>query len=733
MRRRNFIASSAAVALGLQANVAISRTLPTGVTIVHGNKPSLGWAFGIKDLKKYLALAGLAPAVKTMSSARSLPQGTLVVLLDRSDPLLAHLRGRYPANAQPTGRESFSIFSYDRIGQPGSVVHFLEAADGLGEQFCCYEFLEQYAGTRFLHPDFEHTPKLTVAPKRINIAAVEPGFTHRGIYPWNYNYDRRGLTTFCDINARFEAQDWAWFARLGDWLVKNKQNTIFWFDDVFDGSALSTRFPESLKKHWRERGLRQVLGMGWAANEGRPRGGKWEALTCLDEHGRSAENADWRKAVCPQVDEYFALADKNIAELDFKSPDAIGALIGYGENTWAAHQTGSKCVRHASIASDTLMVRDLHYVSKKIKEAGAPDLPVGFVISTHSAAKDSPFIIGNIIKSLPANGMVSVHTYQQDDWTHFSDIFANIRQRNIKENTRIKVVQIAEIAFLCNYDIPLFRPAILRRREAHMRSLPREDTVGHLVTLNTTQYLYWLKSYQLMRWQWRIEDMSWGEDLTALGGHLFGGENRGAFGELMARFTALDLMQPQRAMDALMGSTTQLQRLPAWTRYTPKFHSDEFGFFLWAKGQTPEALDDAEQNVDACLKLNEQLAAAGGELYRNQFFDTLALTAHYHAIRIYAGKADNALTAARACEEWSACTGQLQQALKEIQRMKAAVQSYDGHLSKLVKNATSHEVTRKSVIADFVRNPSTAFLDERSGLIMNAIKNKSAPPALFST
>ncbi|PZO69129.1 MAG: hypothetical protein DI640_15500, partial [Sphingomonas taxi] len=348
----------------------------------------------------------------------------------------------------------------------------------------------------------EHTPALPQeGPAPIDTGVLTPSFPYRGLYPWNYGYDQRGLTNFCDINARFVAGDWAWFARLGDWLVKNKQNTVFWFDDVFDGTPLSTRFPASLKRYWRERGLRRVLGMGWASNEGRPRGGEWEALTCVDAAGKSIEEAAWRKAICPQTPQYRTLADRNIAAVEFDAPEAVGALIGYAENTWAAHQA-SRCVRHADVPADVMMNRDLRHVAAGMAQRGAGGLPLGFVISTHSSAKDSPFSAGTIIDSLPKNGFVSLHIYQQDVWTKFSGVMSKIRQRNAREGSGVKAMPIAEVAFLCNYDIPLFRPSILRRREAHFRSLPRDDLFGHLATLNTTQYLYWLKSYQLMRWQW---------------------------------------------------------------------------------------------------------------------------------------------------------------------------------------------------------------------------------------
>ncbi|QBE61869.1 hypothetical protein EWM63_01705 [Pseudoduganella lutea] len=643
---------------------------------------------------------------------------------------MAALRGAYPARAAPAGSDAFSIVTHDRADEPGSPVYFLAGADLLGRQFCCYDFLERYAGVRFLHPDFEHVPPFRGPPQPIATAAAPPEFRYRGLYPWNYNYDRRGLSTFCDINARFEARDWAWFERLGDWLVKNRQNTLFWFDDVFNDDALSARFPQALRRYWRERGLRQVLGLGWGSNEGRPRGGKWEALTCVDAQGRSIEEADWRKTLCPRVPEYARLAASNIAGVDFAAPEAIGTLIGYGENTWAAHQA-SRCSRHAGIAGDVLIERDLRQVRGQVEARGGARLPLGFVISTHGANADSPFVSGRVIDFLPRNGLVSIHTYQQDSWNHFAPVYERIQARNAREKTAIRAVHIGEVAFLCNYDIPLFRPSILRRREVDLRSVPRDVAMAHLATLNTTQYLYWLKSYQMMRWQWHKDDARWSEGIVALGMDLFGPVHGKVFAELFGRLTALDYLQPASAIPDLLGSLKEPEKIRAWTRYNPATHSDTCGFYLWAKGHAPALLDDAARNAEACLALGERLNASAGALYRRQFHDTLALTAHYHAIRIHWGKAGHALAAVQA-DVAANRAAHIAAALGELAKMRAARAAFDVHLGKLVNTAAGDSVTRDSIAADFVRNPPLEFIDGKIALLRAAQAADAALPDLMA-
>ncbi len=727
MQRREFLTRSAALAVAVPTVGLARPSAPRSLTIVHGRSLSPGWRFGLKDLDRYLIRAGVRVARRAIHSSAAVPDGLVVVLVDRDDRSLADLRSRFSAGPSAGVPGSFSISTHRRTGATEAQIYFLEGWDVTGQQYCCYDFLERFAGIRFLHPDFEHVPTFSDRAPLIDTGLLEPGFTNRGLYPWNYNYDERGLTTFCDINARFIAKDWSWFARLGAWLIKNKQNTLFWFDDVFNDDPLSARFPRSLRQHWEERGLKQVLGMGWASNEGRPRGGGWEQLTCLDANGRSIEEADWRKAVCPQVPQYLQLADRNTAGIDFKAPAALGALIGYGENSWAAHQK-SACVRHSSRPADAIMGRDLQFIVEKMKKAGAQDLPLGFVISTHSVKPDSPFRSGNIINSLPANGIVSMHVYQQDAWTSFADVLSKMRARNQRDGLHIKAVPIAEVAFLCNYDIPLFRPSILRRREAHMRSIPRVDVMAHLVTLNTTQYLYWLKSYQLMRWQWSTPAASWGEEMGILGEDLFGRSNRPIFSDLIARLAALDLLQPADCREGLMTSSEDLTRISAWSRYTPSAHSDDFGFFLWAKGHDKAALDDAARNVATCLQLNEQLTRAAGPLYRNHFSDTFALTAHYHAIRVHCGQADLAIIDADNCPEPER-SAYLAAALAYLSKARSSLSAYDLLRDRLVGPLT--EASRRSLKQDFVLNPSSQFLDQRREDIISSSRRGDLPKRLF--
>ncbi|MBC8040338.1 MAG: hypothetical protein H7Y06_07335 [Opitutaceae bacterium] len=705
-----FVSGSAAPAVAAPAFSIVRGTAPLEESL----------RIPLADLESYLARSVPGSETTVVNTAADIaPSGTVIVLVRPDDDATQKLRAAYPATPAPTDWNSFTLASHPLREDATRTIYFLEGADAAGRQYAVYDFIERFLGVRFLHPDFEHVPVHTAfVPAPINTGLQKPDFKWRGLYPWNYHYNARGLATFCDINARFVAGDWDWFRRLGDWMVKNKQNTFFWFDDVFGAQNLSARLPASVRDYYAQRGLRQVLGLGWAANEGRPRGGDWEKKICLDAAGVSVEKKPDRESICPEVPEYFELADKNLAELDLKSASPLGVLIGYGETTWATHESGNGCALHAHTPTSQLMNRDVDSIAAKLRHAGAPDLPVGFVISSYSMFWDSPFKTGKIISHLPANGIVSMHTYQQDSWKNFTPVFDQIRRRNETENTDIKIFEIAEVSFLCNHDIPLLRPSILRRREAHFRSLPREDVIGHLTTLNTTQYLYWYLNYQMMRWQWHIDDQSWGETSSALFRDIFGPDNGAKFNDLLGRISCLDNVQPRAAAETLGRTSAEPKNPPQWARYNAKAHSPDFGFFLWRDIQDLDLLHDAEANIAACLALNDELAAMSDPLYRTHFRTTVALTAHYHALRVQAGKYAWHLARARslsAGKDWSPeIAAQLTLARAALEKGLASLTAY---------HAPSAPYTRD---VDMVLNPKPDYFTTRIATLDAALRSQNA-------
>lgn len=457
----------------------------------------------VKDLQAYIAKAVPGAKVTMVKAGATVPsKGTVIVLVDEKDPALNRLAKSYGVSPPVTDWNSFQISSFKQKGDASHLIYFLQGADAMGKQYAIYDLVERLLGVRYLRPDLEHVPlHAGFKPTLINTGLQKPDYQWRGLYPWNYNYNERGLTTFCDVNARFEAKDWTWYKKLGDWMIKNKQNAFLWFDDVFAHENISGQFPDSLTDYYASRGIKQVLGLGWASNEDLPTGEDWKRKICVDEKGNSVEDASWKRSICPQVKEYFQLADINFKNMKLTRPrNYIGALIGYGENTWASKEQGVKCVLHSGTPSSNMMIRDLKYVAEKFKSVGLENLPLGFVTSTHSIHPGNPFETDNLMNNLPENALFSMHTYQQTGWTQFERLYKKLDQRNKADDAAIKAFHIGEVAFLCGADIPLLKPSILRRRSEHFNTLPKEHTAGHLATLNTTQYLYWYKTYQMMKW-----------------------------------------------------------------------------------------------------------------------------------------------------------------------------------------------------------------------------------------
>ena len=180
--------------------------------------------------------------------------------------------------------------------------------------------------------------------------------------------------------------------------------------------------------------------------------------------------------------------------------------------------------------------------------------------------------------------------------------------------------------------------SILRRRSEHFNTLPRENTIGHLATLNTTQYLYWYNTYQLMRWQWHKDDHCWDEDNLQNFTDIFGKSEAEKLNEIVNRLACLDYVLPYTAIDSLRANTPDLLPPPQWSRYNPKRHPKDFGFLLWADTDNMQALNDAERSIEEVFRLNGELSTMSNPLYLDEFEKTIRLTAHYYAIRVAVGK-----------------------------------------------------------------------------------------------
>ena len=309
-----------------------------------------------------------------------------------------------------------------------------------------------------------------------------------------------------------------------------------------------------------------------------------------------------------------------------------------------------------------------------------------------------------------------------------------MEQRNKKENTSIKSFQIAEVAFLCGADIPLLKPSILRRRSEHFNTLPRENTLGHLATLNTTQYLYWYNTYQLLKWQWHKDDKNWSRDNLENFTALFGSQNGEKLNDIYNRFTCLEYVMPYTSLDFLINSTSDLRPPPQWGRYNQKTHPNNVGFLLWADEKDLEKLKDAEKSITTIMRINDELSSMSGTLYRSEFHPTIRLTANYYAIRVFMGKynyyRNSALVLFKAKGWNNDIKNLLDHAKGELNNAIASLTEYDRHFLELLnlKEPLSRE-NKADIKRDFVINPTHDFLKSKLAEIEACIKNETVNPS----
>lgn len=709
-----------------------AQTQQTRFFIVTGRTTNDTLQPAINDLQGYIART--IPGAKTslLNGETTVPvKGTVIVLVDEKDKGLNSLAKSYGVTRHLTEWNSFAIAGFRQKANPAHFIYFLQGADALGKQYAVYDLVERLLGVRYLLPDEELVPvHKKFKPAIINTGLQKPDYTWRGLYPWNYNYNERGLTTFCDINARFVNKDWAWYRKLGDWMIKNKQNAFLWFDDVFAHQNISGQFPDALTDYYASRGIKQVLGLGWASNEDLAVGGEWKRNYCLNAAGKSVEDASWKRSICPMVKEYFQLADTNFNKMKLTKPqNYLGALIGYGENTWAAYEKGVNCVLHTDTPSSSLMLRDLKYVAEKFKAVGLGDLPLGYVTSTHSIKKGNPFETDALLNNLPKNAIFSMHTYQQSSWRQFENLYKKMEERNKRENANLKAFQIGEVAFLCGADIPLVKPSILRRRSEHFTTLPKENTLGHLATLNTTQYSYGYNSYQMLRWQWHRDTKNWSETNLENFSAFFGRKTGEGLNEIFNRLACLEYVLPYTYLDSLVNTAPDLRPPAQWGRYNPKTHPADYGFLLWADVKEVAPLEDAEKSIAAILKVNETLNKSAGDQFSTQFYEPIRLTAHYYSIRVHTGKHHYYVNAARQLAKSKGWNSDVETLLLDAKKESEAalrhLVQYNKQLPSLLKlDEKNKKANERALNQDFVQNPTQEFFTKQIAMTESALKAK---------
>lgn len=367
-----------------------------------------------------------------------------LVLVGGGNALLDDALVKLKLDGRSAGSEGYSLrvlpspFAEDRF------VMLVEADDRMGLQYGCYDLAERVLGVRYLSPYFEHVPRRDRVDFPLLDVVEKPQIGWRGVYPWAYSYNKRGAGGFADIGDRFREQDADWFKRYADWLIKHRINYFFWYDDIYNWDPISQKLPEEVRRHNAMRGLKLLLGVGWACNESTPRGPKWDAGLCVDKDGELISGPYYYHP-CAASDTYWELARMTLDKTDFSYEQIIGVVIGYGE-TGRAGNGNCGCVRCSDIPGDEKYIRDLEFVRKYLAEKGQSDIPVGF-LEAEWGGPGAP-LVEKMMPRMPADTVMAFNPYRATYWNHFEHWYKAIRKANA-DGKRMKIFQGAEVNFLC--------------------------------------------------------------------------------------------------------------------------------------------------------------------------------------------------------------------------------------------------------------------------------------------
>lgn len=668
-------------------------------TILLGSPASEALKISAGDVSKYLkqAVTGAAVQIESYKAGKKY-KGNIIAIGNRyNNGFIGKIAQSGKLNPPPTAWNSFEITS--QIAKTGNI-YILEGADQMGQQYACYEFVERALGVRFLGPEIEHVPSLKNLKEIVNMGIQKPHIKWRGLQIWNYHYDERGTGSFCDINDRFKAKDWQWYKRMCDWLVKNKQNYVQWYDETMCFEPISQKLDSQVISYFAMRGIKKLVGLGWAANEGKPKEwvlGKHDFDTskvCIGEDGKAIGHENvFTVAPCPAVPAYFPLAGKNINAFDFSKDDILGAVLGYGE-TERSQSNHNGCVRHSNISAHDLILKDLDFVNKQIGAQTARRVNLGFVIMDFGGA-EAPLRTKKMFDLLPDSAILFLWTYRDFAWESNRQIYQWADEAK-KNGKTIQIFQQAEVDFICQSDLPIYRFDIWKRREAHFRSTQKLDITGHTTNYNTNQYMMWMSYWQMMRWQWNVGDQSWDQHLFALADDI-GGQDSEKLKELFKRVISLEYVRAFNDFDFIKGTSEKLREIEHWRRWAnSKDYNNDHGFMLWANVNDLAQLDDATQNIIAARSIMEDLKKnASNKIFNQHIYPVLQYTLNYYALRIHLGKS----AAHISVYQQNKIAEHLNSAIQEIELAIIEKKWYDSNL-KAVSNTCG----------DFIINPDEQLL-----------------------
>lgn len=680
-------------------------------TIIVSDQATEAVHIGAGDVSKYLTQVIAGAEVETTDPGTvPIDNGNVIAIGNRTNnAFIGQLAKEGKLSEAPEKWNSFKITTLiDSVNS--RTIYVLEGADKMGQQYACYDFCEKALGIRFLGIEIEYIPQLKSLLPFDNKGIESPQFKYRGMQIWNYHYNQRGTGNFSDINDRFLAKDWEWYKKMADWFVKNKQNYVQWYDETMSSEPISEKIGDEVIDYFAMRGIKRLLGLGWAANEGKPEDwvlGEHEFDTskvCVGADGKViGHEHDFTVAACPMVDAYFPLAQENIDAFDLSKKDIIGAVIGYGE-TERSQRSFNGCIRHDHIPAHDLILKDLNFATNAIQEKVDKKINTGFVIMDFGG-EQAPLRTKKMFDALPDSTILFLWTYRDFTWEGNRDLY-NWTKEAKEEGKTVQLFQQAEVDFICQSDVPNIRFDVWKRREAHFRSVKDLDIVGHSTNYNTNQYLMWLTYWQYMRWQWNLDDQSWDKKLFETTEYI-GGEYGVELTELFKRVISLEFVIDYEAFDSVAGTSTEMGGIPHWQRWGPSDdYNDDHGFMLWAKIKNLELLNAGEENLKAARNLMHELKSnANNDIFNKHMYPVLNYTLDYYQLRIHLGKMATHIANYKDGGDRSL----LNEAIVEAKHALDAEQNYNEHM-----------VQKTDKFKDFIFNPSHELLENYLNMLQIA-------------
>ena len=464
-----------------------------------------------------------------------------------------------------------------------------------------------------------------------------------------------------------------------------------------------------MRQHNALRGLKLLFGAGWPANEGRPRGGKWENdHICVDAEGKPIGEPYYQHA-CQGADTYWELARMNLDKLDFSYEQVIGIVIAYGET----HRTRGGhcgCARCAHLSGAQKFINDFDFVTTYLAEKGHT-IPVGFMEATWGGP-GSP-VADALIAHMPAGSFMAMNPFRQDDWRFFGHWYEKLPAANAA-GKRLNVFQGVEVNNLITTDVPLFRPSVLETQHGSFATVPRAQLVGSFTGHNTSQYMSWLHMRQLFGWQWRFDpDRPWLEDVQQLLADVFGSECGQLTAQAIDKLLCLEYHQPYvpwQQRQASLGRWDPWRTVGMYTQFTPKpydkWKDANLLHVLDERWQRWSQLSDLADSIQADLGAARQAASSGEAIYDQQVAHVLDYTTEFCRSRLRWGQA--LLAAMHAKRHASATPADLPGALTWLRRAVELVEQ-----SRQAGQRYEAMIDRPEGDYDFALPPAAAEVNPR--------------------